>query len=340
MSGPILVTGAAGYIGSHACLALLDAGHEVLALDNYCNSKPAALERVQELTGRSLRFFEIDLLEREKLQKLFARYSPASVIHFAGLKAVGESIAVPLRYWHNNVSGSTILLEVMARAEVRDLVFSSSATVYGSPASLPIREDAPLASSNPYGQTKLAIEHLLRDLYSSDPRWNISLLRYFNPVGAHPSGRIGEDPLGIPNNLMPFITQVAVGERTHLSVFGDDYDTPDGTCIRDYIHVLDLVDGHLKALEWLTHNPGLAAHNLGTGKGYSVLEVIRAFEAATGTEIPYEIADRRPGDLAATWADPSKAKRDLGWVATRTIESMCADAWNWQQNNPTGYQAD
>jgi UDP-glucose 4-epimerase len=337
MNGPILVTGAAGYIGSHACLSLLESGYQVIALDNLCNSKREALDRVEKITARPFEFFELDMLDRAALENLFRRQTPSAVIHFAGLKAVGESTEQPLRYWHNNVGGTSVLLDVMANAGVRDIVFSSSATVYGAPETLPIREDAPLESFNPYGQTKLAIENMLRDLYASDPRWNISLLRYFNPVGAHTSGQIGEDPLGVPNNLMPFITQVAVGKRPQLSVFGGDYDTRDGTCIRDYIHVLDLVDGHLKALEWLATNPGITAHNLGTGKGYTVLEVVDAFEKATGVKIAYEIIDRRPGDATAIFADPSLAKRDLGWTAQLDIESMCADAWRWQQQNPLGY---
>ena len=339
MNAPILVTGAAGYIGSHACVALLDAGHDVLALDNLCNSKREAITRVEEIAGRSLSFHEVDMLDREALETLFREHQPSAVIHFAGLKAVGESTEQPLRYWHNNVGGTAVLLEVMAGAGVRNLVFSSSATVYGAPESLPIREDAPLVSGNPYGQTKLAIENMLRDLHASDSRWNISLLRDFNPVGAHTSGKIGEDPLGIPNNLMPFITQVAVGKRERLSVFGGDYDTRDGTCVRDYIHVIDLVDGHLKALEWLDTDPGMGTHNLGTGNGQTVLEVVSAFEKATGIEIAYEIVDRRPGDATAVYADVLLAREQLGWTAKRDIGSMCADAWNWQQKNPEGYPA-
>lgn len=333
----ILVTGGTGYIGSHACVTLLQAGYDVIALDNLSNSKNVVVGRIEEIAGRAMKFAEIDLLDREALEAVFDEYQPSSVIHFAGLKAVGESTEQPLRYWHNNVGGSAVLLDVMKQAGVRQLVFSSSATVYGVPERLPVSEEMPLAATNPYGQTKLAIENMLVDLHNSDPRWNISVLRYFNPVGAHPSGRIGEDPLGIPNNLMPFITQVAVGARERLSVFGNDYDTPDGTCIRDYIHVLDLVDGHMKALEWLQGDPGIGMHNLGTGQGQSVLDVISAFERATGVAIPYQVVGRRAGDAAAVFADPSLANKELGWRADRSIESMCADAWNWQRHNPQGY---
>ena len=295
MTGPVLVTGGTGYIGSHACVALLEAGYDVVALDNLSNSKAAVVERVENIAGRSMKFEESDLLDRSGLERIFSEHRPAAVIHFAGLKAVGESTEQPLRYWHNNVGGSAVLLQVMSESGVRDLVFSSSCTVYGAPKHLPVVEDTPLTATNPYGQTKLAIEKMLVDLHGSDPRWNISMLRYFNPVGAHPSGKIGEDPLGIPNNLMPFITQVAVGLRERLSVFGGDYDTPDGTCIRDYIHVLDLVDGHLKALEWLETNPGIGAHNLGTGQGQSVLDVVRAFERATGYRNPIRNCRSTPG---------------------------------------------
>lgn len=337
MSGPILVTGGTGYIGSHACVSLLEAGYDVVALDNLSNSKAAVIGRIEEISGRKMQFAQLDLLDQEGLERLFAEHGPSAVIHFAGLKAVGESTSQPLRYWRNNVGGTAVLLDVMSSAGVRNLVFSSSCTVYGVPRVLPVDESTPLVATNPYGQTKLAVEKMLVDLHASDPRWNISILRYFNPVGAHPSGRIGEDPLGIPNNLMPFITQVAVGSREKLSVFGNDYDTPDGTCIRDYIHVLDLVEGHLDALQWLKSNPGLGAHNLGTGRGQSVLEVVNAFERATGVEIPYEIVGRRAGDSSAVYADPSRANRELGWQATRDIDAMCADAWNWQEQNPRGY---
>lgn len=337
MTGPVLVTGGAGYIGSHACVALLEAGHEVIALDNLSNSKRGAIARIEEIAGRSVEFCQADMQNREALEALFRQNRPGAVMHFAGLKAVGESTQQPLRYWKNNVGGTAVLLEVMADFGVRDLVFSSSCTVYGAPESLPLTESEPLQAVNPYGQTKLAIERMLRDLYASDPRWNISILRYFNPVGAHASGRIGEDPLGIPNNLMPYITQVAVGLRERLSVFGGDYETRDGTCIRDYIHVVDLVDGHLRALEWLASKPGIAAHNLGTGRGQTVLEVVKAFERATGIEIPFDVVARRPGDAPAVFADPSRAKAELGWTAQREIEAMCADAWNWQKQNPEGY---
>lgn len=337
MTQTILVTGGAGYIGSHACVALLDAGYDVVAVDNFSNSKHGAIDRIGEIAGRALKFVEADLLDEPAITALFDQHPVSAVIHFAGLKAVGESTEQPLRYWRNNVGGTSVLLQAMERAGVRDLVFSSSCTVYGAPEKLPITERAPLQAVNPYGQTKLAIENMLRDLQASDRRWNISLLRYFNPVGAHPSGRIGEDPLGIPNNLMPYITQVAVGQRERLSVFGGDYDTRDGTCIRDYIHVVDLVEGHLKALDWLDTRPGLGIHNLGTGQGQTVLEVIAAFERATGIEIPHDIVERRAGDAPAVFADPALAKRELNWVAQRDIDAMCADAWNWQQKNPEGY---
>jgi len=333
----ILVTGGAGYIGSHACVELLEAGYRVVVIDNLCNSKEAALERVREITGKPLGFVKCDLLDRAGLDRVFGGFAIDAVIHFAGLKAVGESVEKPLAYYRNNVCGTANLLEAMAAANVRDLVFSSSCTVHGAPATLPVREDDPLHAVNPYGQTKLTIEYMLKDLAASDPAWNISILRYFNPVGAHPSGRIGEDPLGIPNNLMPYITQVVVGELEELSVFGDDYDTPDGTCIRDYIHVVDLAKGHLCALEKLQEDPGVIVHNLGTGRGCSVLEVIHAFEQATGRPVRHRIAGRRAGDAPAVYADPSKAKAELGWKAELGIEAMCRDAFNWQQGNPAGY---
>ncbi|MDX1555841.1 MAG: UDP-glucose 4-epimerase GalE [Xanthomonadales bacterium] len=337
MNATVLVTGGAGYIGSHACVALLESGCSVVVLDNLCASKRAALERVEQIAGRPLVFCQGDLRDREIIENLVAEHEPSAVIHFAGLKAVGESVEQPLRYWQNNVGGSAVLLGVLAEAGVRNFVFSSSCTVYGFAQSSPITEEAPLQAVNPYGQTKLAIENMLRDLHAADPSWNISILRYFNPVGAHPSGAIGEDPLGIPNNLMPFITQVAVGRLQRLSVFGGDYETVDGTCIRDYIHVMDLVDGHLRALEWLSGNPGLSAHNLGTGRGFSVLEVIQAFERATGIEIPYAIVGRRAGDAPSVFADPSRAQAELGWKAERDLDAMCGDAWNWQKQNPEGY---
>jgi UDP-glucose 4-epimerase len=333
----ILVTGGAGYIGSHACVELLQAGYRVVVIDNLSNSKEAALDRVREITGKPVDFIKCDLLDREGLDQAFAGHEIDAVIHFAGLKAVGESVQQPLRYYRNNVCGTANLLEAMIAAGVHDIVFSSSCTVHGAPDRLPIREDAPLHAVNPYGQTKLTIEYMLKDLAASDPAWNIAILRYFNPVGAHPSGEIGEDPLGIPNNLMPYITKVVVGELEELSVWGDDYDTPDGTCIRDYIHVVDLAKGHLCALTKLQEKPGLLIHNLGTGQGYSVLEVLRAFEEATGRPVRYRIAGRRAGDAPAVYADVTRAQEDLGWTAERGIREMCRDAFNWQQKNPRGY---
>jgi len=337
MHKTILVTGGAGYIGSHACLELLEAGYRVVVVDNLCNSKSDSLSRVEELSGRDIQFHLADLRDRAAIGELFRQEAIDAVVHFAGLKAVGESTEIPVTYYQNNVGGTANLLEAMAEAGCRDIVFSSSCTVYGAPETLPLTEDNPLQTFSPYGRTKLYIEDMLRDLAAADPAWNISILRYFNPVGAHPSGEIGEDPLGIPNNLMPYITQVAVGELEQLSVFGDDYDTPDGTCIRDYIHVVDLARGHLHALRLLERKPGLVTHNLGTGQGYSVLDVVRAFENATGRTIDYRIAARRPGDVPAVYSDPSKAGRELGWKAELDIEAMCRDAWNWQQKNPRGY---
>ena len=334
----VLVTGGAGYIGSHTCLELLDAGYQVSVIDNLCNSSRESLRRVEELTGKSLTFFEVDLLNTKKLREVFAHTPDATaVIHFAGLKAVGESVAKPWLYYHNNLVSTLNLCRVMAEHKVRDIVFSSSATVYGDPASVPIREDFPLSCTNPYGRTKLMIEEILGDLQKADPQWNVILLRYFNPVGAHASGRIGEDPNGIPNNLVPYIAQVAVGKLPELSVFGNDYPTPDGTGVRDYIHVVDLALGHLKALEKLSDRPGMAIYNLGTGRGYSVLEMLAAFGRASGRQIPHRIAPRRPGDIAQCYADPSLAKRELGWQARFGIEEMCADSWRWQAANPDGY---
>ena len=337
----VLVTGGAGYIGSHTCLELLDAGYRVTVVDNLANASREALRRVEELTGRSLAFYQTDLLDQEGIDRILADNPDVrAVIHFAGLKAVGESVVQPLRYYHNNITGTLHLCRAMERHGVRNIVFSSSATVYGDPASVPITEDFPLlACTNPYGRTKAMIEDILRDLHRADPTWNVALLRYFNPVGAHPSGRIGEDPNGIPNNLMPYIAQVAVGRLKELAVFGDDYPTPDGTGVRDYIHVVDLALGHLRALEKLDQDPGVVTCNLGTGRGYSVLEMIRAFEKASGRPIPYRIAPRREGDIAQCWADPSLAERELGWRATRGLDEMCADAWRWQANNPDGYGA-
>lgn len=338
----ILVTGGAGYIGSHTCVELLQAGHEITVIDNLSNSKEESLRRVRELSGRPasmLKFFKIDLLDQPALDSVFQSTHFDAVIHFAGLKAVGESVSMPLRYYHNNITGTLILLEVMGKYGVKNLVFSSSATVYGEPTSLPIREDFPCPSqANPYGRTKRMIEQILTDLNASDPNWNIALLRYFNPVGAHPSGQIGEDPNGIPNNLLPFVSQVAVGKRPEVRVFGNDYSTPDGTGVRDYIHVVDLATGHLRALDKLQTNPGLVIYNLGTNRGYSVLEVITAFEKACGHTIPYHIVERRPGDIATSYADASKANRELNWKAIKDLDEICADAWRWQSNNPNGYE--
>lgn len=333
----ILVTGGAGYIGSHTCVELLNAGYDVVVVDNLRNSKIAALERVEKITGKKVDFIQLDLRERDKLNKVFERFSIDAVLHFAGLKAVGESVQIPLEYYENNVYGTIVLCQVMQVHNVRKLVFSSSATVYGSPEQMPIREDFPIAPLNPYGHSKAMIEQILRDLYISDPTWQVTLLRYFNPVGAHPSGLIGEDPNGIPNNLFPFITQVAVGRLPYLRVFGNDYPTPDGTGIRDYIHVVDLALGHLSALEKLKQ-PGVYTYNLGTGRGYSVLEVVSAFERACGKPIPYRIVERRPGDAAVSFADPSLAQKELGWFATRSLDDMCQDAWRWQSLNPNGYE--
>ena len=333
----ILVTGGAGYIGSHTCVELLNAGYDVVVVDNLRNSKIAALERVEKITGKKVDFIQLDLRERDKLNKVFERFSIDAVLHFAGLKAVGESVQIPLEYYENNVHGTIVLCQVMQVHNIRKLVFSSSATVYGSPEQMPIREDFPIAPLNPYGHSKAMIEQILRDLYISDPTWQVTLLRYFNPVGAHPSGLIGEDPNGIPNNLFPFITQVAVGRLPYLRVFGNDYPTPDGTGIRDYIHVVDLALGHLSALEKL-NQPGVYTYNLGTGRGYSVLEVVSAFERACGKPIPYRIVERRPGDAAISFADPSLAQKELGWFATRGLDDMCQDAWRWQSLNPNGYE--
>jgi len=335
MSQTILVTGGAGYIGSHACVELLDAGFDVVVLDNLSNSSEESLRRVAEITGTAPVFHEVDLVDVDAVEGVFEAHHFDAVIHFAGLKAVGESTQIPLRYYDNNVTGTLHLLEAMQRHSVRDLVFSSSATVYGDPASVPITEDFPLSATNPYGRSKLMIEEMCRDLALAEPDWRILLLRYFNPVGAHASGRIGEDPRGIPNNLMPYIMQVAVGLRDKLSVFGDDYDTTDGTGVRDYIHVVDLVLGHLAALRAL--KPGCVACNLGTGTGYSVLQLLEAAQQATGKEIPHEIVDRRPGDVAECYANPTLATELLQWRATRDIEAMLADAWRWQSANPEGY---
>ncbi|AGK55848.1 UDP-glucose 4-epimerase GalE [Bacillus sp. 1NLA3E] len=333
----ILVTGGAGYIGSHTCVELLSAGNEVIVLDNFSNSKQESLTRVKEITGKDIKFYEVDLLNRDDVEKVFIENQIDAVVHFAGLKAVGESVSIPLYYYHNNITGTLILCEIMQKYGVKKIVFSSSATVYGMPERMPISEDFPLGATNPYGRTKLMIEEILRDLYISDNSWSIALLRYFNPIGAHASGRIGEDPNGIPNNLMPYITQVAVGKLKELQVFGNDYPTIDGTGVRDYIHVVDLAMGHLKALEKVKTTTGVDAYNLGTGTGYSVLELVSAFEKAAGKDIPYKIVARRPGDVASCYADPTKAKTELGWVAERGVEDMCRDSWGWQEKNPNGY---
>lgn len=333
----ILVTGGAGYIGTHTVVELLNAGTDVVVLDNLSNSSIESLKRVEEITGKSVTFYQGDILDKPLLQKLFSENNFEAVIHFAGLKAVGESVAQPLRYYENNVTGTVVLCQVMAEFNVKNLVFSSSATVYGDPASLPITEDFPTGATNPYGQSKLMVEHILADLHHSDNSWNIARLRYFNPVGAHISGRIGEDPNDIPNNLMPFISQVAVGKRDFLSVFGDDYNTHDGTGVRDYIHVVDLAIGHLKALDKLATKPGLVTYNLGTGTGYSVLDMVKAFEKASGKPVPYQVTPRRPGDIAACYANPEKAKVELGWEATHSIEDMANSSWKWQSSNPNGY---
>ena len=336
----ILVSGGAGYIGSHTCLELLNAGYEVSVVDNLDNSSEESLRRVQEITNKNIQFYKVDLLDQKSLNSVFERNNFESVIHFAALKAVGESVARPLDYYNNNITGTLNLCYAMKQFGVRNIVFSSSATVYGLPKSLPLTEAAntPLVEvTSPYGKTKLMLEVVLTDMQHANPDMNVALLRYFNPVGAHESGRIGEDPNGIPNNLLPFVSQVAVGRLEKLGVFGGDYPTPDGTGVRDYIHVVDLADGHVKALDKLAQNPGVVTYNLGTGRGYSVLEIVKAFSEASGKQIPYEIVDRRPGDVAEMYADPSKAEKELGWVATRGIKEMCADGWRWQSNNPNGY---
>lgn len=337
----VVVTGGAGYIGSHTCLELLDAGHTVSVIDNLCNASREALSRVESLTGKDILFHEVDLCDLEKTRKTFAELTDvAAVIHFAGLKAVGESVEQPLRYYRNNLDSTLNLCQAMEERGIRNIVFSSSATVYGDPASVPIREDFPLSCTNPYGRTKLMTEDILQDLHRANTRWNVMLLRYFNPVGAHPSGMIGEDPNGIPNNLMPYIAQVAIGKLARLSVFGNDYPTPDGTGVRDFIHVVDLAKGHLSALEKLQQNPGVAIYNLGTGRGYSVLEMVAAFAQACGKPVPYAIVDRRPGDIAQCYADPTRAIQELGWKAQYGLKEMCADSWRWQSKNPNGFRED
>lgn len=333
----IFVTGGAGYIGTHTCVELLASGYEVAVFDNFSNSQREAVARVERITGKSVVLVEGDIRDRHAVADALRACGATAVIHFAGLKAVGESVAQPLRYYDNNVLGTMRLLEAMQDCSVKTLVFSSSATVYGDPQTLPITESAPLSATNPYGRTKLVIEDMLRDLHRSNPDWRMALLRYFNPIGAHPSGLIGEDPSGIPNNLLPYVAQVAVGRREYLSVMGNDYDTPDGTGVRDYIHVMDLANGHLKALRYLDTATGCVAINLGTGAGNSVLEMVQAFEQASGKPVPYQIVARRDGDIAACYADASLAASLLGWRAERDLAAMCTDTWRWQMNNPNGY---
>ncbi len=333
----ILITGGAGYIGSHTCVELQNSGYDIVVVDNLSNSKKGVLSRIEAITGKPVRFYQADVLDREALREIFRKEKIEAVIHFAGLKAVGESVQIPLAYYENNISGTVVLCQVMEEFSVKKIVFSSSATVYGMSETMPLTEDMPLGAINPYGRTKLFNEYILRDLTVSNPEWSVSLLRYFNPIGAHPSGTIGEDPRGIPNNLMPYIAQVAVGRLDHLNVFGNDYPTPDGTGVRDYIHVVDLAKGHVKAVQWVLENTGCDAVNLGTGHGVSVLDLVHAFEEATGVHIPYEIAPRRAGDPATVYADCSKAKRVLGWEAELDTRRMCEDTWRWQKNNPNGY---
>lgn len=335
----ILVTGGAGFIGSHTCIELLNAGYEIVVVDNYYNANPKSLERVKELTGKDFKSYECDIRDSEGMNKIFKENKIDAVIHFAGLKAVGESCQKPIEYYDNNIGGTLKLCDVMRNNGCKNIVFSSSATVYGMKNVSPLKETMKTGgTTNPYGTTKYMIEIILEDIYKSDNEWNVTLLRYFNPIGAHESGRIGENPSGIPNNLMPYITQVAIGKRPFLSVYGNDYDTPDGTCIRDYIHVVDLADGHVKAVNnILDGKKGVQIFNLGTGKGYSVLDIVKAFSKAYGKELPYKIAPRRPGDLAVCFSDPSKAKEVLGWEAKRGIDDMCRDSWNWQSKNPNGY---
>lgn len=333
----VLVTGGMGYIGSHTVVELLNNEQDVIIVDNLHNSKELVIDRVKTITGIEPKFYNYDVLDRKNLERVFEENNIEAVIHFAGYKAVGESVEKPLEYYHNNIGSTIILLEVMKKYGVKNFVFSSSATVYGDAKVVPINEESPLSATNPYGRTKLMIEEILRDLYNSDKSWNIALLRYFNPVGAHKSGMLGEDPCGIPNNLMPYITKVAIGELKELSVFGNDYNTMDGTGVRDYIHVVDLARGHLKALDKLTTNCGLVTYNLGTGNGYTVLDVINAFSRASGKPVPYKIVSRRPGDIAACYANPQKANEELGWKAEKGIEEMCEDSWRWQSKNPKGY---
>ena len=335
----ILVTGGAGYIGSHTCVELLNAGYDVVVVDNLYNSSEKALQRVEQITGKKVKFYEVDLLDQPALKDVFDKETIESVIHFAGLKAVGESVHKPLEYYHNNITGTLILCDEMRKHGVKDIVFSSSATVYGDPAEIPITEHCPKGEiTNPYGRTKGMLEQILTDLHTADDEWNVVLLRYFNPIGAHESGLIGEDPKGIPNNLVPYIAQVAVGKLEYLNVFGNDYDTPDGTGVRDYIHVVDLAKGHVKAVKKLTDKDGVSIYNLGTGVGYSVLDVLHAYEKACGKTLKYEIKPRSDGDVAVCYSDSAKAKKELGWVAEKGIEEMCADSWKWQSMNPDGYR--
>ena len=339
MAKKILITGGAGYIGSHTAMELLNEGYEVVVYDNLCNSSKESLKRVEELTGKHITFYEGDVMDEAALKEMFEKENVDAVIHCAALKAVGESVQKPLEYYRNNITGTLTLMDVMKQTGVKNIVFSSSATVYGDPAFIPITEECPKGTcTNPYGWTKWMLEQILTDLHTSDPEWNVILLRYFNPIGAHKSGMIGEDPKGIPNNLLPYVAQVAIGKLECLGVFGDDYDTPDGTGVRDYIHVVDLAKGHVKALKKIEDNSGLSIYNLGTGKGYSVLDIVKNFEAATGVKIPYVIKPRRPGDIATCYSDASKAERELGWKAENGIKEMCADSWRWQSNNPNGYE--
>ena len=334
----ILVTGGAGYIGSHTVLELLNTGYEVVVLDNLSNSSPESLKRVEKLTGKKVTFYEADILDRDKLNEIFSKEKFDACIHFAGLKAVGESVEKPWEYYENNIAGTLTLVDVMRKHNLKNIIFSSSATVYGDPAFVPITEECPKGQcTNPYGWTKSMLEQVLSDIQKADNEWNVILLRYFNPIGAHKSGTMGEDPNGIPNNLMPYITQVAIGKRDHLTIFGNDYDTHDGTGVRDYIHVVDLAIGHVKALDKIKENCGLKIYNLGTGHGYSVLDIVKNFEEANGIKIPYEIGPRRSGDIATCYASADKAKEELGWTAQYGIKDMCADSWNWQKNNPNGY---
>lgn len=335
----ILVTGGAGYIGSHTVVELQNAGYDVVVLDNLSNASEKALDRVSKITGKPVKFYKADILDRDALNDIFDKETIESCIHFAGLKAVGESVVKPWEYYENNIAGTLTLVDVMRKNNVKNIIFSSSATVYGDPAQIPITEECPKGQcTNPYGWTKSMLEQVLTDIQKADPEWNVMLLRYFNPIGAHKSGTIGENPNGIPNNLMPYITQVAVGKLKELGVFGNDYDTPDGTGVRDYIHVVDLAKGHVKALKKIEENPGLAIYNLGTGKGYSVLDIVKNFEAATGVKIPYVIKPRRAGDIATCYCDASKAEKVLGWKAENGIREMCEDSWRWQSNNPQGYE--